>query len=56
MFCLVRPNPTVDVHSRLIERMKFNEDSRAAPWGESLESVAGDVVVRRFGLNEERQT
>ena len=52
VFCLIRPNPMVDVRSRLIERMQFGDDSRAARWGESLESVTGDVVAPRFGLSD----
>jgi thioester reductase-like protein len=50
--CLIRPNPMVDVRSRLIERMQFSEDNRAARWGESLGSVTGDVVAPRFGLSD----
>ena len=52
VFCLIRPNPMADVRSRLIERMQVSEDSRAAGWGDRLESVAGDVVVSRFGLSD----
>ena len=52
VFCLIRPNPMVDIRSRLIERMQFSEDNCAARWGESLESVAGDVVAPRFGLSD----
>ena len=50
--CLVRPNPMVDVRSRLIERMQFSKDSRAAQWGEGLETLAGDVAAPRFGLSD----
>ena len=32
--------------------MQFSGDGRAARWGESLESVAGDVIVPRFGLSD----
>lgn len=51
VFSLVRPNATLNVRGRLIERMQFSEGSRAARWGENLEAVAGDVVVPRFGLS-----
>jgi len=52
VFCLIRPNPAMNARSRLIERMQFSKDNRAAQWGESLESVTGDVVVPRFGLSD----
>jgi thioester reductase-like protein len=56
VFCLIRPNPAVDVRSRLIERMQLSKDSRAAKWGESLESVTGDVAIPRFGLSDRDYT
>lgn len=52
VFCLVRPNPTVDARSRLIERLQFSETSQADRWGGSLRAVAGDVIVPRFGLSD----
>lgn len=53
VFCLIRPNSAMDVRSRLAERMQqFSNDKQAAHWGESLESVPGNVVAPRFGLSD----
>ncbi len=53
VFCLVRPNLTGDVRSRLMERMRFGEDSPPDGWTQHLKAMAGDVVAPGFGLSDD---